>query len=36
MYYRKIGLYHYEGDVLRVVVSTANLYFEDWNMYNQG
>ncbi|KAK9876580.1 hypothetical protein WA026_013960 [Henosepilachna vigintioctopunctata] len=36
VHHSKIGLYVYDDDSLRVVVSTANLYYEDWNHYNQG
>ncbi|ENN78310.1 hypothetical protein YQE_05215, partial [Dendroctonus ponderosae] len=32
----KLGIYAYEDESVRVVVSTANLYYEDWNHYNQG
>ncbi|XP_057651302.1 probable tyrosyl-DNA phosphodiesterase [Diorhabda carinulata] len=35
-HHSKIGIYVYEDNSLRVVVSTANLYYEDWNHYNQG
>lgn len=35
-FFSKIGLYLYTDGSLRVVVSTANLYYEDWNRYNQG
>ncbi|XP_066145363.1 probable tyrosyl-DNA phosphodiesterase [Euwallacea fornicatus] len=35
-HHTKLGVYVYEDDSIRVVVSTANLYFEDWNHYNQG
>lgn len=35
-HHSKIGIYVYEDKSLRVVVSTANLYYEDWNHYNQG
>ncbi|XP_017775871.1 PREDICTED: probable tyrosyl-DNA phosphodiesterase [Nicrophorus vespilloides] len=35
-HHSKIGLYLFEHGSLRVVVSTANLYYEDWNHYNQG
>lgn len=34
--YRKVGIYVYSDNSLRVVVSTANLYYEDWNYYCQG
>nr|CAH7733886.1 unnamed protein product [Callosobruchus chinensis] len=36
IHHSKIGVYIYKDESLRVVVSTANLYFEDWNYYNQG
>lgn len=36
VHHSKVGLYMYEDNSLRVVVSTANLYYEDWNHYNQG
>lgn len=35
-HHSKVGLYSYKDGSLRVVVSTANLYYEDWNHYNQG
>ncbi|KAI4455409.1 tyrosyl-dna phosphodiesterase 1 [Holotrichia oblita] len=35
-HHSKMGLYAYADGSLRVVVSTANLYYEDWNHYNQG
>lgn len=35
-HHSKIGIYVYEDKSIRVVVSTANLYYEDWNHYNQG
>ncbi|KAJ8922814.1 hypothetical protein NQ315_007849 [Exocentrus adspersus] len=35
-HHSKIGVYVYADNSLRVVVSTANLYYEDWNHYNQG
>ncbi|KAJ3650648.1 hypothetical protein Zmor_016734 [Zophobas morio] len=35
-HHSKIGVYVYEDNSLRVVVSSANLYYEDWNHYNQG
>ncbi|EFA13677.2 probable tyrosyl-DNA phosphodiesterase isoform X1 [Tribolium castaneum] len=35
-HHSKIGIYFYEDNSLRVVISTANLYYEDWNHYNQG
>ncbi|CAH1106198.1 unnamed protein product [Psylliodes chrysocephalus] len=35
-HHSKIGIYVYEDNSVRVVVSTANLYYEDWNYYNQG
>lgn len=31
-----MGIYAYEDHSIRVVISTANLYYEDWNNYNQG
>ncbi|KAL3266588.1 hypothetical protein HHI36_010752 [Cryptolaemus montrouzieri] len=36
IHHSKVGIYVYDDDSLRVVVSTANLYYEDWNHYNQG
>ncbi|XP_060531183.1 probable tyrosyl-DNA phosphodiesterase isoform X2 [Cylas formicarius] len=36
IHHSKVGIYLYDDDSLRVVVSTANLYYEDWNHYNQG
>ncbi|KAF5302230.1 hypothetical protein FQA39_LY10269 [Lamprigera yunnana] len=36
IHHSKLGIYVYADNSLRVVVSTANLYFEDWNYYNQG
>lgn len=36
IHHSKVGVYVYTDNSLRVVVSTANLYFEDWNYYNQG
>ncbi|XP_018336169.2 probable tyrosyl-DNA phosphodiesterase [Agrilus planipennis] len=36
IHHSKIGIYVYTDHSVRVVVSTANLYFEDWNHYNQG
>ncbi|XP_030766890.1 probable tyrosyl-DNA phosphodiesterase [Sitophilus oryzae] len=35
-HHSKVGIYVYEDNSLRIVVSTANLYYEDWNHYNQG
>lgn len=35
-HHSKVGLYAYADGSLRIVVSTANLYYEDWNHYNQG
>ncbi|XP_050498259.1 probable tyrosyl-DNA phosphodiesterase [Diabrotica virgifera virgifera] len=35
-HHSKIGIYVYEDNSIRIVVSTANLYYEDWNHYNQG
>ncbi|XP_018573355.1 probable tyrosyl-DNA phosphodiesterase isoform X2 [Anoplophora glabripennis] len=35
-HHSKIGIYVYEDNSVRVVVSSANLYYEDWNHYNQG
>uniref|UniRef100_A0AAR5QH68 PBZ-type domain-containing protein n=1 Tax=Dendroctonus ponderosae TaxID=77166 RepID=A0AAR5QH68_DENPD len=35
-HHTKLGIYAYEDESIRVVVSTANLYYEDWNHYNQG
>ncbi|XP_071056640.1 probable tyrosyl-DNA phosphodiesterase isoform X2 [Onthophagus taurus] len=32
----KIGVYVYTDNSIRIVVSTANLYYEDWNHYNNG
>ncbi|CAH0560746.1 unnamed protein product [Brassicogethes aeneus] len=34
-HHSKIGIYVYSDKSIRVVVSTANLYYEDWNHYNQ-
>lgn len=31
-----MGIYVYEDNSIRIVISTANLYYEDWNHYNQG
>jgi len=36
IHHSKVGIYVYSDNSLRVVVSTANLYYEDWNYYNQG
>ncbi|KAG5897164.1 hypothetical protein JTB14_020893 [Gonioctena quinquepunctata] len=36
VHHSKIGMYVYEDNSVRIVVSTANLYYEDWNHYNQG
>ncbi|XP_045479337.1 probable tyrosyl-DNA phosphodiesterase [Harmonia axyridis] len=36
IHHSKVGIYVYDDDSIRVVVSTANLYYEDWNHYNQG
>ncbi|XP_031342097.1 probable tyrosyl-DNA phosphodiesterase isoform X2 [Photinus pyralis] len=36
IHHSKVGIYVYTDNSLRVVVSTANLYYEDWNYYNQG
>lgn len=36
IHHSKIGIYKFENDIIRIVVSTANLYYEDWNHYNQG
>ncbi|CAH1159517.1 unnamed protein product [Phaedon cochleariae] len=36
VHHSKVGIYIYEDNSIRVVVSTANLYYEDWNHYNQG
>nr|XP_023029940.1 probable tyrosyl-DNA phosphodiesterase [Leptinotarsa decemlineata] len=36
VHHSKIGIYVYDDNSIRVVVSTANLYYEDWNHYNQG
>ncbi|XP_044747626.1 probable tyrosyl-DNA phosphodiesterase [Coccinella septempunctata] len=36
IHHSKVGIYVYDDDSLRVVISTANLYYEDWNHYNQG
>nr|XP_022901658.1 probable tyrosyl-DNA phosphodiesterase [Onthophagus taurus] len=36
IHHSKIGVYVYTDNSIRVVVSTANLYYEDWNHYNQG
>lgn len=33
---RKIGIYKFGDDTIRIVISSANLYFQDWNRYNQG
>ncbi|CAG9772390.1 unnamed protein product [Ceutorhynchus assimilis] len=35
-HHSKVGIYVYEDESIRLVVSTANLYYEDWNNYNQG
>lgn len=34
-HHSKVGIYQYDDDSIRVVVSTANLYTEDWSVYNQ-
>ncbi|XP_049825811.1 probable tyrosyl-DNA phosphodiesterase isoform X2 [Aethina tumida] len=34
-HHSKVGIYVYSDKSIRVVVSTANLYYEDWNHYNQ-
>ncbi|KAK5643135.1 hypothetical protein RI129_006980 [Pyrocoelia pectoralis] len=36
IHHSKVGVYVYTNNSVRVVVSTANLYYEDWNYYNQG
>ncbi|KAF2884090.1 hypothetical protein ILUMI_22058 [Ignelater luminosus] len=36
IHHSKVGIYVYSDNSLRVVVSTANLYYEDWNYYCQG
>ncbi|KAL1506295.1 hypothetical protein ABEB36_005686 [Hypothenemus hampei] len=35
-HHTKLGIYAYDDESLRIVVSTANLYYEDWNHFNQG
>ncbi|XP_076274213.1 tyrosyl-DNA phosphodiesterase glaikit isoform X2 [Rhynchophorus ferrugineus] len=35
-HHSKVGVYVYEDNSVRIVISTANLYYEDWNHYNQG
>ncbi|KAK9886363.1 hypothetical protein WA026_015880 [Henosepilachna vigintioctopunctata] len=35
IHHSKIGIYLYEDDSLRVAVSTANLYQDDWDTRNQ-
>lgn len=34
-HHSKVGLYYYADRTLRIHVSTANLYTEDWNIYCQ-
>lgn len=35
-HHSKMGIYAYTDGSIRVVISTANLYYEDWNIYCQG
>ncbi|XP_077292527.1 tyrosyl-DNA phosphodiesterase 1-like isoform X2 [Arctopsyche grandis] len=35
-HHTKMGIYHYEDESIRVVVSTANLYIDDWENRTQG
>ncbi|KAK9886366.1 hypothetical protein WA026_015883 [Henosepilachna vigintioctopunctata] len=35
LHHTKIGIHLYDDDSLRVIVSTANLYQEDWDTRNQ-
>ncbi|XP_065158856.1 probable tyrosyl-DNA phosphodiesterase [Atheta coriaria] len=36
LHHSKIGIYKFGDDTIRIVISSANLYFQDWNRYNQG
>ncbi|XP_022901659.2 probable tyrosyl-DNA phosphodiesterase [Onthophagus taurus] len=35
-HHSKLGVYVYSDNSLRIIVSTANLFKEDWSNYNQG
>ncbi|KAF2884091.1 hypothetical protein ILUMI_22059 [Ignelater luminosus] len=36
IHHSKVGIYVYSDNSLRVVVSTANLYYDDWNLFCNG